>query len=85
MRPSRWVRMSLKLRRDLMTAKRCLRREDGADSGGVGRALGGLGTLRCDVGDETAKARARDAMVALLNKLKLGLRNLVRDVNEALE
>jgi molecular chaperone HscB len=36
-----------------------------------------------DVGDEVAKARARDAMVALLNKRSY-LRNLVRDVNDAL-
>lgn len=34
-------------------------------------------------GDEVAKARARDAMVALLNKRSY-LRNLVRDVNDAL-
>ena len=34
--------------------------------------------------DETAKAAARDAMVALLNRRSY-LRNLVRDVNEALE
>jgi molecular chaperone HscB len=37
-----------------------------------------------DAGDEGAKARAKDAMVALLNKRSY-LRNLVRDVNEALE
>jgi molecular chaperone HscB len=36
-----------------------------------------------DAGNETAKARAKDAMVALLNKRSY-LRNLVRDVNEAL-
>jgi molecular chaperone HscB len=36
-----------------------------------------------DAADETAKARAKDAMVALLNKRSY-LRNLVRDVNEAL-
>jgi len=40
--------------------------------------------LGVDVGDEAAKVRARDAMVALLNKRSY-LRNLVRDVNEALE
>jgi molecular chaperone HscB len=34
--------------------------------------------------DEGAKSRAKDAMVALLNKRSY-LRNLVRDVNEALE
>ena len=37
-----------------------------------------------DTGDDAAKAAARDAMVALLNKRSY-LRNLVRDVNEALE
>jgi len=37
-----------------------------------------------DAGDEAAKAAARDAMVALLNRRSY-LRNLVRDVNEALE
>jgi molecular chaperone HscB len=37
-----------------------------------------------DAGDEGAKVRAKDAMVALLNKRSY-LRNLVRDVNEALE
>lgn len=36
-----------------------------------------------DAGDDVAKAKARDAMVALLNKRSY-LRNLVRDVNEAL-
>jgi len=37
-----------------------------------------------DAGDEAAKSRAKDAMVALLNKRSY-LRNLVRDVNGALE
>jgi molecular chaperone HscB len=37
-----------------------------------------------DAGDAPAKAAARDAMVALLNRRSY-LRNLVRDVNEALE
>ena len=36
-----------------------------------------------DAGNETVKTRARDAMVVLLNKRSY-LRNLVRDVNEAL-
>jgi molecular chaperone HscB len=36
-----------------------------------------------DASDETAKDRAKDAMVALLNRRSY-LRNLVRDVNEAL-
>jgi len=37
-----------------------------------------------DAGDEAAKTRAKDQMVALLNKRSY-LRNLVRDVNDALE
>ena len=37
-----------------------------------------------DAGDASMKATARDAMVALLNRRSY-LRNLVRDVNEALE
>jgi molecular chaperone HscB len=37
-----------------------------------------------DTNDDAAKASARDAMVALLNKRSY-LRNLVRDVNDALE
>ncbi|MDE1163639.1 MAG: Fe-S protein assembly co-chaperone HscB [Acidobacteriaceae bacterium] len=37
-----------------------------------------------DAGDDAAKLKARDAMVALLNRRSYA-RNLVRDVNEALE
>ncbi|HWW23679.1 MAG TPA: hypothetical protein VNY78_07220, partial [Edaphobacter sp.] len=71
------------LRRDLMTAK------DAFDAKMVETQaeLEGLWTAwdsAVDAGDEGAKARARDAMVALLNKRSY-LRNLVRDVNEALE
>jgi molecular chaperone HscB len=71
------------LRRDLMTAK------DAIDTKMVETQaeLEGLWTAwdsAVDAGDETSKARARDAMVALLNKRSY-LRNLVRDVNEALE
>jgi molecular chaperone HscB len=39
--------------------------------------------LGVDVGDEAQKSRAKEAMVELLNKRSY-LRNLVRDVNEAL-
>jgi len=39
--------------------------------------------LGVDVGDEAQKTRAKEAMVELLNKRSY-LRNLVRDVNEAL-
>jgi molecular chaperone HscB len=71
------------LRRDLMTAK------DAFDAKMVETQaeLEGLWTVwdaAVDADDEGAKARARDAMVALLNKRSY-LRNLVRDVNEALE
>jgi molecular chaperone HscB len=71
------------LRRDLMTAK------DAFDAKMVETQaeLEGLWTAwdaTVEVGDEGAKARTRDAMVALLNKRSY-LRNLVRDVNEALE
>src|ERR1700704_4470006 len=66
------------LRRDLMTAK------DAFDAKMV-EAQGGRESLWSvwDAGDEAAKARAKDAMVELLNKRSY-LRNLVRDVNEAL-
>ena len=40
--------------------------------------------LAYDANDPAAKAAARDAMVALLNRRSY-LRNLVRDVNDALE
>ena len=70
------------LRRDLMTAK------DTFDAKMVETQaeLEGLWTgwdAAVDGGDEAAKARVRDAMVVLLNK-RTYLRNLVRDVNEAL-
>ena len=70
------------LRRDLMTAK------DAFDAKMVETQaeLEGLWTgwdAAVDGGDEAAKARVRDAMVALLNKRSY-LRNLVRDVNDAL-
>ena len=71
------------LRRDLMTAK------DAFDTKMVETQaeLEGLWTAwdaAVTADDEGAKARTRDAMVALLNKRSY-LRNLVRDVNEALE
>jgi molecular chaperone HscB len=70
------------LRRDLMTAK------DAFDAKMIETQaeLEGLWTgwdAAVDAGDEAAQARVRDAMVALLNKRSY-LRNLVRDVNEAL-
>jgi molecular chaperone HscB len=71
------------LRRDLMTAKDAFDAkmvETQAELEGLWAAW----DLAVDVGDDAAKVRARDAMVALLNKRSY-LRNLVRDVNEALE
>lgn len=70
------------LRRDLMTAK------DAFDAKMVETQaeLEGLWSVwdaGVDAGDEAVKARAKEAMVALLNKRSY-LRNLVRDVNEAL-
>jgi molecular chaperone HscB len=70
------------LRRDLMTAK------DAFDAKMVETQseLEGLWSVwdaGVDAGDEAAKARSKDGMVALLNKRSY-LRNLVRDVNEAL-
>ena len=70
------------LRRDLMTAK------DTFDAKMVETQaeLEGLWSVwdaGVDTGDEVAKTRAKDAMVVLLNKRSY-LRNLVRDVNEAL-
>jgi molecular chaperone HscB len=70
------------LRRDLMTAK------DAFDAKMVEtqaelESLWSVWDTGVDAGDETAKTRARDAMLELLNKRSY-LRNLVRDVNEAL-
>jgi molecular chaperone HscB len=70
------------LRRDLMTAK------DAFDAKMVEtqaelEELWAVWDVAVDAGDEAAKTRAKDAMVALLNKRSY-LRNLVRDVNEAL-
>ncbi len=70
------------LRRDLMTTK------DAFDARMV-EAQAELERLweawdsAMDAGDEAAKARAKDAMVVLLNKRSY-LRNLLRDVNDAL-
>jgi len=71
------------LRRDLMTAK------DSFDAKMVETQaeLEGLWARwddALDADDQTRKASVRDAMVSLLNKRSY-LRNLVRDVNEALE
>lgn len=71
------------LRRDLMTAKDTF----DAKMTETQAELESLWTrwdAAVDANDETEKSAARDAMVALLNKRSY-LRNLVRDVNEALE
>src|ERR1700704_5027235 len=70
------------LRRDLMTAKDAFDAkmvETQAELEGLWSAL----DSGVDAGDEAAKNKTKDAMVALLNKRSY-LRNLVRDVNEAL-
>ena len=70
------------LRRDLMTAKDAFDAkmvETQAELEGLWSAWDAV----VDAGDEAAKSRAKDAMVELLNKRSY-LRNLVRDVNEAL-
>jgi molecular chaperone HscB len=70
------------LRRDLMTAKDAFDAkmvETQAELEGLWSAW----DAGVDAGDEAAKARAKEAMVELLNKRSY-LRNLVRDVNEAL-
>jgi molecular chaperone HscB len=71
------------LRKDLLAAKA------GFDAKMVAaqkelEALWGQWDAGVDAEDTVAKAAARDAMVALLNRRSY-LRNLVRDVNEALE
>src|SRR5271154_5510533 len=70
------------LRRDLMTAK------DAFDDRMVEtqaelEALWSQWDAALDAGDRAAQLKARDAMVTVLNKRNY-LRNLVRDVNEAL-
>src|SRR5271163_538606 len=70
------------LRRDLLIAKSSFDAkmvETQADLEGLWSAW----DAGVDAGDEAAKARAKEAMVELLNKRSY-LRNLVRDVNEAL-
>ena len=70
------------LRRDLMTAKDAFDAkmvETQAELEGLWKAW----DAGVDATDEAAKARAKEAMVTLLNKRSY-LRNLVRDVNAAL-
>ena len=71
------------LRRDLLAAKQTF----DAKMAETQAALEQLWTrwdAAVDTGDPTAKDAAKDAMVALLNRRSY-LRNLVRDVNDALE
>jgi molecular chaperone HscB len=70
------------LRRDLMTAKDTFDAKMVETQAELER-LWAAWDFGVDAGDETAKVKARDAMVVLLNKRSY-LRNLVRDVNEAL-
>jgi molecular chaperone HscB len=71
------------LRRDLLTAKDSFD-EKMVETQAELEALWSKWDAAFDVGDEAAQAAVRDAMVVLLNK-RTYLRNLVRDVNEALE
>jgi molecular chaperone HscB len=70
------------LRRDLMTAKDVFDAKM-VETQAELEGLWSVWDAGVDTGDEAAKARAKEAMVELLNKRSY-LRNLVRDVNEAL-
>ena len=71
------------LRRDLEAAKKSFDQKMAETQHDL-EALWAAWDAGVDAGDEAAKSRAKDAMVALLNKRSY-LRNLVRDVNDALE
>jgi molecular chaperone HscB len=71
------------LRRDLLTAKDAFDAKM-VDTQAELERLWAQWDRALETNDDTAKASARDAMVTLLNKRSY-LRNLVRDVNEALE
>ena len=70
------------LRRDLMTAKDAFDAKM-VETQGELEGLWSAWDAGVDAGNEAAKVRAKEAMVTLLNKRSY-LRNLVRDVNEAL-
>jgi molecular chaperone HscB len=70
------------LRRDLMTAKDAFD-EKMVETQAELEALWSQWDAALDAGDRPAQLKARDAMVTVLNKRNY-LRNLVRDVNEAL-
>ena len=71
------------LRKDLIAAKSDFDAKMAAAQADL-ESLHAQWDLALDADDATAKAAARDAMVALLNRRSY-LRNLVRDVNDALE
>jgi len=71
------------LRKDLIAAKSEFDAKMAAAQADL-ESLHAQWDLALDADDATAKAAARDAMVALLNRRSY-LRNLVRDVNDALE
>ena len=71
------------LRRELLAAKADFDAKLAATDADLA-ALHTQWDLSVDANDPAAKAAARDAMVALLNRRSY-LRNLVRDVNDALE
>jgi len=71
------------LRRDLLTAKDAFDQKM-VDTQAELERLWARWDAAFEAGDEDAKAGVRDAMVVLLNKRSY-LRNLVRDVNAALE
>jgi molecular chaperone HscB len=71
------------LRKDLLAAKSTFDAKMAATQADL-ESLWSKWDAAVDANDATAKAAARDAMVALLNRRSY-LRNLVRDVNEALE
>jgi molecular chaperone HscB len=71
------------LRKDLLAAKREFDAKMAAAQADL-ESLWSKWDRAVDANDSAAKAAARDAMVALLNRRSY-LRNLVRDVNESLE
>jgi molecular chaperone HscB len=71
------------LRRDLVAAKSTFDAQMSAAQSEL-ESLWSKWDAALDASDDAAKAAARNAMVALLNR-RTYLRNLVRDVNEALE
>jgi molecular chaperone HscB len=70
------------LRKDLLTAKATFDEKLAATDSDL-QALWSKWDAALDAGDSAGKTAARDGMVALLNRRSY-LRNLVRDVNEAL-